>query len=89
MKPAYGRYQAATKVNVLSPEIVVIEKVHSMQVLEGNMSMSSISEFMGTFPGSEAAARCRTDRVGTWVPRSDFRKGYPPTSRKGRGNGDV
>ena len=89
MKPAYGRYQAATKVNVLSPEIVVNEKADSLQALEGNMAMNVTGEFMVTFPGSEAAAWCRTERIGTWEPRSDFRKGYPPTSRKGRGSGDV
>ena len=59
MKPAYGRYQAAIRLrrmNVLSPEIVVIEKADGMQALEGNMAMNVSGEFMGTFPGSEAAA---------------------------------
>jgi len=92
MKPAYGRYQAAIRLrrmNVLSPEIVVIEKADSIHKLEGNMAMNVTGEFMGTFPGSEAVAWCRTERIGTWETRSDFRKGYPPTSRKGRGSGDV
>lgn len=50
MKPANGRFQAATKVNVLSPEIVVIEKADSIHKLEGNMAMNVTGEFMGTFP---------------------------------------
>jgi len=45
MKPAYGRYQAATKVNVLSPEIVVIKKADSIHKLEGNMAMNVTGEF--------------------------------------------
>ena len=89
MKPAYGRSQAATKVNVLSPEIVVEEKADSICKLEGKMAVSAKGEFIDTFPGSEAAAWNRKEHVGTWEARSDSRKGYLSTSRKGRGDGDV
>jgi len=36
MKPTAERYQAATKVNALSPEIDVFEKADSVQELEGS-----------------------------------------------------
>jgi hypothetical protein len=36
MKPTAERYQAATKVNALSPEIDGVEKADSVQELEGS-----------------------------------------------------
>jgi len=40
MKPTAERYQAATKVNALSPEIDDFEKADSVQELEGSMVYS-------------------------------------------------
>jgi len=40
MKPTAERYQAATKVNALSPEIDDVEKADSVQELEGSMVYS-------------------------------------------------
>ena len=37
MKPGLGRYQAATKVKVLSPEILIVEEADSVHELEGSI----------------------------------------------------
>ena len=37
MKPGVGRYQAATQVKVLSPEIINVEEVDSFHMLEDRM----------------------------------------------------
>lgn len=40
MKPTDESYQAATKVNAFSPEIVVVEEADSLCALEGSMVAS-------------------------------------------------
>jgi hypothetical protein len=84
MKPTAERYQAATQVNGVSPEIVLIEKADRLQVsgrLHGNVRKG---EDMTTFPGSQTAAWYRTDRDGTWETLAGPCKGYLQTSRKGK-----
>jgi len=56
MKPTDERYQAATTVNAISPEIDVIEKADSMEELEGRTVMGITGEFIIAFPGSQAVA---------------------------------
>ena len=42
MKPGVGRYQAATQVKVLSPEITNVEEVDSFHLLEDRMICNDI-----------------------------------------------
>ena len=55
MKPTDERYQAATTVNAISPEIDVIEKADSMEELEGRTVMGIMGEFIIAFPGSSGS----------------------------------
>ena len=57
MKPANESYRAATQVNVLSPEIYVIENADSVKELEGSMAKGVKGEPIADSPGSEAVAR--------------------------------
>ena len=43
MKPTAERYQAATKVNDVSPEIDVVEKADSVGELEGSTAYSAMA----------------------------------------------
>jgi hypothetical protein len=43
MKPTAERYQAATKVNALSPEIDGVEKADSVKELEGSMVYNAMA----------------------------------------------
>ena len=82
MKPTNESYRAATRVNVLSPEIVVIENADSVSELEGSMAKGVKGEPIADSPGSEAAARQRKVCVRTWDTRLYSRAGYPLTNRK-------
>lgn len=83
MKPTAERYQAATQVNAISPEIVLIGKADRFHASGRQHGFIRYGEYKTTFPGSQAAAWYRTDRIGTWETLADPRKGYPQTSRKG------
>ena len=83
MEPTAERYQAATQVNVVSPEIVLIEKADRIQVSGRQYGGARNGEGMATFPGSQTAAWYRMDRDGTWETLADPVSGYPQTSRKG------
>jgi hypothetical protein len=52
MKPVAGSYRAATQVNVVSSEIVVVEEADSVSRLEGSMLGLVIGESLRTPPGS-------------------------------------
>jgi hypothetical protein len=56
MKPTDESYQAATKVNAFSPEIVVVEEADSLCALEGSMAASVMASLQSALPGSWAAA---------------------------------
>jgi len=83
MKPTAERYQAATQVNVLSPEIVLIEKADRIQESGRQHGDVRNGGGMAAFPGSQTAAWYRKDRVGTWETLTNPFKGYLQTSRKG------
>lgn len=84
MKPTAERYQAATQVNVVSPEIVHIEKADGIRESGRQHGDVRNGEGMATFPGSQTAAWYRMDRDGTWETLAGPRRGYPQTSRKGK-----
>lgn len=84
MEPTAERYQAATQVNVVSPEIVLIEKTDGIQESGRQHGLCRQGEAKNTFPGSQTAAWYRTDRVGTWETLAGPVRGYPQTSRKGK-----
>jgi hypothetical protein len=52
MKPVSGSNRAATQVNVVSLENVVVEEADSMARLEGSMQKPAIGEGISTPPGS-------------------------------------
>ena len=83
MEPTAERYQAATQVNVVSPEIVLIEKADRIQVSGRQHDLGRQGKAKITFPGSQTAAWYRMDCVGTWETLTGPRRGYPRTSRKG------
>lgn len=56
MKPIDERYQAATRVNAISPEIVVVEEADSFNDLEGSMDVFEYGKNINTLPGSQAVA---------------------------------
>ena len=84
MEPTAERYQAATQVNVYSPEIVLIEKADRVNASGRQHGDVRNGEGMATFPGSQTAAWYRMDRVGTWETLAGPFRGYPQTSRKGK-----
>jgi hypothetical protein len=51
MKPVVGRYRATTQVNVLSPEIKLVEEVDSFNMLEGSMHTTVIGEVVCALRG--------------------------------------
>jgi len=55
MEPVDWRYRAATRVNVVSPEIVV--EADSIFWLEGSMQTTEIGEGVSAPPGSQTVAR--------------------------------
>ena len=57
MKLRSGNYRAVTQVNVLSPEIYVIENADSVNELEGSMAKGVKGELTADSPGSKAVAR--------------------------------
>ena len=84
MKPTAERYQAATQVNVVSPEIDLTEKADGVQESGRQHDLCRQGEAKNTFPGSQTAAWYRMDRVGTWETLAGPFRGYPQTSRKGK-----
>ena len=60
MEPMAERYQAATQVNVYSPEIVLIEKADRVNASGRQHGDVRKGEGMATFPGSRTAAWYRT-----------------------------
>jgi hypothetical protein len=66
MKPVVRRYRAATQVNVVSSEIVVVEEADSVSWLESSMQSSVIGEAGCAPPGSQTVARYRMEYDGTW-----------------------
>jgi hypothetical protein len=60
MKPTNESYRAAIRLrrmNVLSPEIYVIENADSVKELEGSMAKGVKGELTADYPGSKAVAR--------------------------------
>lgn len=51
MKPPEGMYQTATKVKVLSPEIINIEEADSLHLLEGSMNYTAMARSGSLFRG--------------------------------------
>jgi len=51
MKPPEGMYQTATKVKVLSPEIINIEEADSFHLLEGSMNYTAMARSGSLFRG--------------------------------------
>ena len=52
--------------NAVSPEIVVVVEADSVSWLVGSMQASETGEGVCALPGSQAVARYRKERVGTW-----------------------
>jgi hypothetical protein len=78
MKPVVRRYRAATQVNVVSSEIVVVEETDSVSWLERSMQTSVIGE-AGCAPAeSQTVARYRMEYEGIWEEGNRCQVNNPP-----------
>jgi hypothetical protein len=85
VKPLEGSNQTATRVKVLSPEILYSKRPTVLKCWKATRSASTRQDELLS-SGSKAAVWLRKDITGTWearrVPRGT---GYSPTIRRGEG----
>ena len=81
-----GRYQAATQVNVLSPEMFIVTEADTFHVEGRQHCCNREGEGAVALSGSKAAAWYYMEPIGTWEIQSTLRKGVAADGLK-RGGG--
>jgi len=80
-----GSLSAATKVKVLSPEIINIAQGQGFHFLETNISSLDKGESESGVPGSKSVAGKRNVYIGTWenqsVPKGSYREAEEVTRK--------
>jgi len=80
-----GSLSAATKVKVLSPEIINIAQGQGVHFLETNIRTLAKGESESGVPGSKSVAGKRTVYIGTWenqsVPEGSFQEAEEVTRK--------
>ena len=83
-----GRCQAATKVNVLSPEITIVTEADTFHVEGRQHCCNREGEGAVALSGSKAAAWYYMEPIGTWEIQSTLRKGVVADNLKRGGSHD-
>ena len=80
-----GSLSAATKVKVLSPEIILVALGQGFHILEANIRTHVKGESVSDMPGSKSVAGKRTVYIGTWenrnVPKGSFQEAEEVTRK--------